>query len=89
MAATVAPPLLGTTAGNHLVRSESAAGRGRSRRIPFDADQGLTLTGLNHFDLLNHPAVYTKLRDWLTVTAAMRAATSAATANVFRSSAAT
>lgn len=65
VAATVAPPLLGMIAGDHLVRSRSAAGRGGSRRIPFDAEQGLTLTGLNHFDLLNHPLVYAKLRDWL------------------------
>jgi pimeloyl-ACP methyl ester carboxylesterase len=91
VAATVTPPLLGIIAGDHLVRSQSAAGRGRSRRIPFDAEQGLTLTGLNHLDLLNHPLVYAKLRDWLAVapgTAAMRAATSAATANVSGSSAA-
>lgn len=31
---------------------------------------GLTLTGLNHFDLLNHPLVYAKLRDWLSQSAA-------------------
>jgi pimeloyl-ACP methyl ester carboxylesterase len=66
VAATVAPPLFGMIAGDHLVRSYSAAGRGRSRRIPFDTEQGLTLTGLNHLDLLNHPLVYAKLRDWLT-----------------------
>jgi pimeloyl-ACP methyl ester carboxylesterase len=66
VASTVAPPLLGVIAGDHLVRSRSAAGRGKSRRIPFDAAHGLTLTGLNHFDLLNHPLVYAKLRDWLT-----------------------
>ena len=65
VAATVTPSLLGIIAGDHLVRSHSAAGRGRSRRIPFDAEQGLTLTGLNHLDLLNHPLVYAKLRDWL------------------------
>jgi pimeloyl-ACP methyl ester carboxylesterase len=66
VAATVTPPLLGVVAGDHLVRSHSAAGRGRSRRIPFEAEDGLTLTGLNHLDLLNHPLVYAKLRDWLT-----------------------
>jgi pimeloyl-ACP methyl ester carboxylesterase len=66
VAATVAPTLLGKVAGDHLVRSQSAAGRGRSRRIPFEAEHGLTLTGLNHFDLLNHPLIYAKLRDWLT-----------------------
>jgi pimeloyl-ACP methyl ester carboxylesterase len=66
VAATVTPPLLGMVAGDHLVRPHSAAGRGRSRRIPFEAEHGLTLTGLNHLDLLNHPLVYVKLRDWLT-----------------------
>jgi pimeloyl-ACP methyl ester carboxylesterase len=65
VAATVTPPLLGMIAGDHLVRSQSAAGHGKSRRIPFDAGQGLTLTGLNHLDLLNHPLIYAKLRDWL------------------------
>jgi hypothetical protein len=66
VAATVAPSLLGIIAGDHLVRAQSATGRGRSRRIPFDAEHGLMLTGLNHLDLLNHPLVYAKLRDWLT-----------------------
>jgi pimeloyl-ACP methyl ester carboxylesterase len=66
VAATVTPSLLGIVAGDHLVRPHSAAGRGRSRRIPFETEHGLTLTGLNHFDLLNHPLVYAKLRDWLT-----------------------
>jgi hypothetical protein len=66
---TVAPSLLGVLAGDHLVRSKSAAGIGKSRRIPFAADQGLTLTGSNHFDLLNHPLVYAKLRDWLSQSA--------------------
>ena len=66
VAATAGPPLLGMIAGDHLVRPHSASGRGKSRSIPFDADHGLTLTGLNHFDLLNHPVVYAKLRDWLT-----------------------
>jgi pimeloyl-ACP methyl ester carboxylesterase len=66
VAATLTPSLLGVIAGDQLVRSHSATGRGRSRRIPFDAEHGLTLTGLNHLDLLNHPLVYAKLRDWLT-----------------------
>jgi pimeloyl-ACP methyl ester carboxylesterase len=66
VAATLTPSLLGIIAGDQLVRSYSATGRGRSRRIPFDAEHGLTLTGLSHLDLLNHPLVYAKLRDWLT-----------------------
>jgi pimeloyl-ACP methyl ester carboxylesterase len=65
VASTVAPPLLGIIAGDHLVRSKSAAGQGKSRMIPFDTQHGLTLSGLNHFDLLNHPSVYAKLREWL------------------------
>lgn len=69
VSATVAPPLLGRIAGDHLVRAKSAAGLGKSRRIPFRAELGLTLTGLNHFDLLNHPLVYAKLRDWLSQSA--------------------
>ena len=66
VATTVAPPLLGLIAGDHLVRPKSAAGQGKSRSILFDTEHGLTLTGLHHFDLLNHPSVYAKLRDWLT-----------------------
>jgi pimeloyl-ACP methyl ester carboxylesterase len=65
VAATVTPPLLGIVAGDHLVRPQSASGRGRSRRIPFEEEHGLTLTGLNHLDLLNHPLIYAKLRYWL------------------------
>jgi pimeloyl-ACP methyl ester carboxylesterase len=65
VSSTVTPTLLGLIAGDHLVRSKSAAGLGKSRRIPFEAELGLTLTGLNHFDLLNHPQVYVKLQDWL------------------------
>jgi hypothetical protein len=65
VSSTVKPTLLGLIAGDHLVRSKSAAGLGKSRRIPFEAELGLTLTGLNHFDLLNHPQVYAKLHDWL------------------------
>jgi pimeloyl-ACP methyl ester carboxylesterase len=69
VSSSVAPPLLGLLAGDHLVRPKSAAGLGRSRRIPFQAEHGLILTGLNHFDLLNHPLVYAKLRDWLSQSA--------------------
>jgi pimeloyl-ACP methyl ester carboxylesterase len=65
VSSTVTPTLLGLIAGDHLVRSKSAAGLSKSRRIPFEPELGLTLTGLNHFDLLNHPLVYAKLHDWL------------------------
>ena len=65
MSPGVTPTLLGLIAGDHLVRPKSAAGLGKSRCIPFEPELGLTLTGLNHFDLLNHPLVYAKLHDWL------------------------
>jgi pimeloyl-ACP methyl ester carboxylesterase len=51
--------------GDLLVRFPSASGRGRRRRIPFEIEKGVHLSGLNHFQLLNHPAVYEQIRDWL------------------------
>jgi pimeloyl-ACP methyl ester carboxylesterase len=52
--------------GDLLVQYVSASGDGPKRRIPFEADNGRHLGGLNHFQLLNHPAVYEQLRDWIT-----------------------
>jgi pimeloyl-ACP methyl ester carboxylesterase len=51
--------------GDLLVRYPSASGQGRRRRIPFEIDHGRHLGGLNHFELLNHSAVYALIRDWL------------------------
>jgi pimeloyl-ACP methyl ester carboxylesterase len=51
--------------GDYLVLEDSASGRDRTRRIPFEAEHGLVLGGTNHIALLNHPAVYDRLRDWL------------------------
>lgn len=65
VATSAAPAALGLLFGDHLVRPSSASGRGRTRRLPFDDDAGLTLTGLHHFDLLNHPDIYAKLQQWL------------------------
>ncbi|MDG4663235.1 alpha/beta fold hydrolase [Mycobacterium sp. 236(2023)] len=66
VATSAAPAAVGILLGDHLVRPSSAAGRGRRRRLPFADDAGLTLTGFHHFDLLNHPEIYAKIRDWLT-----------------------
>ena len=62
------PAALGRLVGDLLVRIPSASGRGsgKGRRIPFEVDNGHELTGLNHFSLLNHPAVYEQLRLWIT-----------------------
>ena len=56
---------LGLLLGDLLVRLPSASGAGRRRRIPFAPDNGAHLGGLTHFDLLNHPAVYERIRTWL------------------------
>jgi pimeloyl-ACP methyl ester carboxylesterase len=66
--ASLSPAPLGRLIGDLLVRSPSASGRGtgRGRRIPFEVDNGHELAGVNHFQLLNHPAVYDQLRYWIT-----------------------
>jgi pimeloyl-ACP methyl ester carboxylesterase len=51
--------------GDLLVRYPSASGSGRRRRLPFEVDHGMHLGGANHFQLLNHPAVYDQLVKWL------------------------
>ena len=51
--------------GDLLVRYPSASGSGRRRRSPFEIDKGRHIGGVNHFQLLNHPAVYAQIRDWL------------------------
>lgn len=65
VATTAAPAAVGLLVGDHLVRPHSASGTGRYRRIPFEPQHGLTLAGMHHFDLLNHPHVYAKLHEWV------------------------
>jgi hypothetical protein len=65
VATSAGPRALGVVLGDRLVRPHSASGVGGSRRVPFEPAHGLTLTGLHHFDLLNHPAIYAKLQHWL------------------------
>jgi pimeloyl-ACP methyl ester carboxylesterase len=66
IAATVHGEPVGAIVGDLLVRVSSASGIGRHRRVPFAEEQGCRLIGLNHLDLLNHPAVYEQIRAWLT-----------------------
>jgi putative serine esterase DUF676 len=56
---------LGSLVGDLLVQFPSASGNGPRRRIPFEIDNGRHIGGLNHLQLLNHPAVYEQLRQWL------------------------
>lgn len=58
--------LAGHLLGDLLVRTPSASGVGKGRQIPFDIDNGHTIHGLTHFDLLDHPAVYEQLLAWVT-----------------------
>jgi pimeloyl-ACP methyl ester carboxylesterase len=57
---------LGRLIGDALVLTPSASGRSRTRRIPFRAEHGLHVGRAHHLALLNHPAVYERLREWLT-----------------------
>src|SRR5215211_9556267 len=56
---------LGRVIGDTLVLTNSASGRSRSRKLGFDDEYGLHIGATNHIALLNHPAVYQKLREWL------------------------
>jgi pimeloyl-ACP methyl ester carboxylesterase len=56
---------LGRLLGDTLVLVPSASGRSKTRRIPFEDEYGMHLGSATHFTLLNHPAVYERLRDWL------------------------
>jgi pimeloyl-ACP methyl ester carboxylesterase len=56
---------VGRLIGDTLVLKPSATGRSRTRRIPFEEEFGMHLGGAHHFALVNHPAVYEKLRVWL------------------------
>jgi pimeloyl-ACP methyl ester carboxylesterase len=56
---------LGRLLGDALVLESSASGRSRTRRLPFRAEDGMHLGGAHHLALLNHPAVYERLRGWL------------------------
>jgi pimeloyl-ACP methyl ester carboxylesterase len=56
---------LGRLLGDTLVLVPSASGRGRTRRIPFEAQYGHHVAPAHHLALLNHPEVYPRLLEWL------------------------
>jgi hypothetical protein len=58
--------LAGRLVGDLLVLRASAwSHRGRGQRLQFPVQQYRHLDGANHFDLLNHPAIYEQIRGWL------------------------
>ena len=60
---------LGNVAGDLLVQPASAHGRrGAQQHIPFPVGSRSGLGGMHHFDLLNHAAVWTAIRDLLSST---------------------
>jgi pimeloyl-ACP methyl ester carboxylesterase len=48
-----------------VLRASAWAHGGRGERMRFPIDNYRDFGGLNHFDLLNHPAVYGQIRRWL------------------------
>ncbi len=56
---------LGRLVGDTLVLQPSGSGRSRRRRIGFRDEHGMHVGGTHHLALLNHPAVYPRLREWL------------------------
>jgi pimeloyl-ACP methyl ester carboxylesterase len=58
---------VGAVIGDLLVQPASAHGRrGARQHIPFAVQLGRRLGGMHHFDLLNHPEVWTAIRGLLT-----------------------
>lgn len=70
--ATLSNGRAGQLLGDLLVREPSASGAGRGRTVDFDGAQVTRLPGLNHFDLLDHPAVFDVLAGALAPAAAAR-----------------
>ena len=57
---------LGRAFGDLLVLHASAwAHGGRGQRLRFPVENYVHVGGANHFDLLNHPAIYAQIRRWL------------------------
>jgi pimeloyl-ACP methyl ester carboxylesterase len=48
-----------------VLRSSAWAHGGRGQRLRFPVDRYHHLGAANHFDLLNHPAIYEQIRRWL------------------------
>ena len=65
---------VGRIVGDLLVlRSSAWSHGGRGERMRFPVDHYRHVGGANHFDLLNHPAIYDQITRWLTATPALPA----------------
>jgi hypothetical protein len=52
--------------GDLMVQPRSASGdTGDDDRLSFPPDHVHRIGGLHHLDLLNHPLIYQRIRDWL------------------------
>jgi pimeloyl-ACP methyl ester carboxylesterase len=54
---------LGWLGGDFLVRTDSAAGRKSDGSVAVPADEVIHIGALSHFDLLDHPKVYSHIRE--------------------------
>jgi pimeloyl-ACP methyl ester carboxylesterase len=57
--------LTGRLVGDMLVLRASAWSHQRGQRLRFPIEHYSHLGGANHFELLNHPAIYRQLRRWM------------------------
>lgn len=64
---------IGRTVGDLLVRTDSATGRHRERSIPLPPGSAIHIGRLTHFDLLDHPLVYQRVRNVLSGAGAQQA----------------
>jgi len=69
-----ADALVGRIIGDLLVLKASAWSHRRGERLRFAVEQYHHLGGINHFDLLNHPAIYAQMRRWMAPRRALPAA---------------
>jgi pimeloyl-ACP methyl ester carboxylesterase len=79
---SASPRGAGGAVGDLLVTYRSASGEGRRRRIPFKAEHGSHVGRLDHLRLLNHPAVYERICEWLAQDSLRRSPSSAEAARV-------
>ena len=67
--------LAGRIVGDLLVLRASAWAHQRGQRLMFPIEHYKHVGGANHFDLLNHPAIYAQIRRWMAPRPALKAGT--------------